>query len=95
MEKLKNILKTIIGKQTRRKMSHIKRIYTKYKTSNKKYSLLECIVKTKVIKGKNKKEQFQELLKKVEIGECKKENKFYYNIDIFTIPYTENDIENH
>lgn len=92
MEKLKNILKTIIGKQTRRKMSHIKRIYTKYKTSNKKYSLLECIVKTKVIKGKNKKEQFQELLKKVEIGECKKENKFYYNIDIFTIPYTENDI---
>lgn len=90
MNKLKELIKKILGEYNLNKLIYIKKINTKYKDKGNDYSLLKCIKNVKLIKNSDKAKQLDIVLKKVKIGKINKKERFYYNIDIFTMPYIEN-----
>lgn len=92
MQKIKNIIKKIIGKYNLSKIIYIKRIHTKYGKDNKNYCIINCLKNVKLIKNSGKAKQLKELLEKVRVGEVGENEKFYYYIDIFTTPYLEDNI---
>ena len=90
MNKIKQILKILLGKNFIKKLSYAKYLYKKYKGKRDNIPLIKCILKTKIIKEDEKIKQIDKLLQSVEIGKINENDKFYYHIDIFKKMYEEN-----
>lgn len=81
-------LKKIISKYFRRRISYSKLLKERFYKSGENTSIINILLKTKIIKEHgNRGKQIKILFSKIDIGDCKKNENFYYNIDVFTKLY--------
>ena len=86
---VKKVIKKVIGKNNIDRISYGKDLYRRNKKANKNETIIETLLKTKIIKNKNiKSEQIYELFSKVAIKSLYE--NFYYYIDVYKKLYLKN-----
>ncbi len=92
LKKIKKIIKKCIGKQNIFCMIRIKYICDKTYNNHKFINILKTIQKTKFYSNSKNKTGFSKLVKNIKIKDLKENENFYYNIDMFSVLVTPNEV---